>query len=124
MALFNKFLRNNDERQAPDELSGIIENMNHILNTKRDYGSYLKDFGIRDLNEFNDRDGIADIIIQEVIGCVERYEPTVKIINVTKETETDMFKLSFRIECVVKDSEQTLNMVFDTVFNSFFVENT
>jgi type VI secretion system lysozyme-like protein len=106
-----------------DVIRDIVDNMNNILNTRKGYGSYLKDYGIRDLNEFNSRDGMIEIIIDEVVRCIEFYEPRIRIVKVIKETETDMFKLSFKMECVVQNSEKTLNMVFDTVFNSIVVED-
>ncbi len=124
MALFNKFMNNKASNSSVnDNIRDIVDNMNNILNTRKGYGSYLKDYGIRDLNEFNSRDGMIEIIIKEVIRCIEFYEPRIKIVRVIKETETDMFKLSFKMECVVRDSEKTLNMVFDTVFNSIVVED-
>ena len=124
MALFNKFNYNKGTGSQKDTIHDIVENMNNILNTKKHYGSYLKDYGIRDLNEFNDRDGMIEIIMEEVVRCIENYEPRVEIVNVIKEEETDMFKLSFKMECVIKESKKTLNMVFDTVFNNIIVEDT
>ncbi|MBU1341551.1 MAG: type VI secretion system baseplate subunit TssE [Proteobacteria bacterium] len=124
MALFNKFMRNNTSKHSEDSLQDIAENINNILNTKKDYGSPLRDFGIRDLNEFNDRNGMIDSIIQEVTRCVELYEPRVKIVEVIKDNKTDMFKLSFKIKLLVRNSEKTLKMVFDTTFSRFLVENT
>ncbi len=128
MALFSKFMRNRNSGNSGGGLSNdvirdIVDNMNNILNTRKGYGSYLKDYGIRDLNEFNSRDGMIEIIIDEVVRCIEFYEPRIRIVKVIKETETDMFKLSFKMECVVQNSEKTLNMVFDTVFNSIVVED-
>ncbi len=123
MALFDKFNYNKGAGGQADSIRDIVENMNNILNTKKNYGSYLKDYGIRDLNEFNDRDGMIEIIMNEVVRCIERYEPRVEIVNVIKEEETDMFKLSFKMECVIKESKKTLNMVFDTVFNNIIVED-
>ncbi|MCP3940797.1 MAG: type VI secretion system baseplate subunit TssE [Desulfobacteraceae bacterium] len=123
MAFFNRFMDDDYKRQTTDIVQDVVENMNNILNTKKDYGSLLRNFGIRDLNEFNDRDGMIDIIIKEVIRCIECYEPRVKIINVLKEAETDMFKLPFQIECVVQSNKQRMSMEFDTVYNNFFVEN-
>lgn len=123
MGLFNKFIKNDTKKQTSETIQDVVESINHILNTKKEYGSPLRDFGIRDLNEFNNRDGMVDIIIQEVIHCIECYEPRVQIINVEKMAETDMFKLPFRMDCVFRDSKQSLSMVFDTVFNNFFVEN-
>ncbi len=123
MALFDKFNYNKGAGGQADSIRDIVENMNNILNTKKNYGSYLKDYGIRDLNEFNDRDGMIEIIMNEVVRCIEHYEPRVEIVNVIKEEETDMFKLSFKMECVIKESKKTLNMVFDTVFNNIIVED-
>lgn len=123
MALFDKFNYNKGAGGQADSIRDIVGNMNNILNTKKKYGSYLKDYGIRDLNEFNDRDGMIEIIMNEVVRCIEHYEPRVEIVNVIKEEETDMFKLSFKMECVIKESKKTLNMVFDTVFNNIIVED-
>ncbi len=123
MALFDKFNYNKGAGGQAGSIRDIVENMNNILNTKKNYGSYLKDYGIRDLNEFNDRDGMIEIIMNEVVRCIEHYEPRVEIVNVIKEEETDMFKLSFKMECVIKESKKTLNMIFDTVFNNIIVED-
>jgi len=122
MALFNKFKYDKGTDGRSDSIHDIVENMNNILNTKKDYGTYLKEYGIRDLNEFNSRDGMIEIIMEEVVRCIENYEPRVDIINVIKEEETDMFKLSFKMECVIRNSKKTLNMVFDTVFNNIIIE--
>ena len=123
MALFNKFKYDKGTGGRSDSIHDIVENMNNILNTKKDYGTYLKEYGVRDLNEFNSRDGMIEIIMEEVVRCIEDYEPRVEIIDVIKEEEIDMFKLSFKMECVIKDSKKTLNMVFDTVFNNIVIED-
>ena len=47
-------------------LASIVENLNNVLNTKKDFGSVLTDMGIRDLNEFRSRDDIATVVVEEV----------------------------------------------------------
>ncbi len=123
MALFNKFIHKDDKTRTYDSIQDIVENINNILNSKKDYGSYLMDYGIRDLNEFNNRSGMIKIIIEEVFRCIEKYEPRVRILNVANEKETNIFELSFRIDCVINDSNETLTMVFDTVFNNILIAN-
>ena len=121
MALFRKFMVRKDPNW--DMVRDIIDNLNYILNTKKDYGSVLKDFGIRDLNEFNDKNGMMDIIVEEVIRCISQYEPRVEVINVEKEEGAGLFQLSFSIQCMIQETRQTMNMVFDTVGNQFMVKN-
>lgn len=121
MALFRKFLIRDDGVQ--DNIRDIVENLNHILNTKRGYGSVLDDYGIRDLNEFNDKNGMAEIIVDEVIRCITKYEPRVEVVQVEKEAGGGLFQISFTIQCMIQETRQTMNMVFDTVGNQFMVEN-
>lgn len=121
MALFRKFLIRDDGDR--DNIRDIVENLNHILNTKRGYGSVLEDYGIRDLNEFSDKNGMAKIIVDEVIRCITQYEPRVEVIQVDKQAGGGLFQLSFTIQCVIQETRQTMNMVFDTVGSQFMVEN-
>ena len=121
MALFRKFLIRDDGVQ--DNIRDIVENLNNILNTKRGYGSVLDDYGIRDINEFNDKNGMAEIIVDEVIRCITKYEPRVEVVQVEKEAGGGLFQISFTIQCMIQETRQTMNMVFDTVGNQFMVEN-
>jgi len=122
MALFSKFSsapRGDDERAY---LSSIVENLNNVLNTKRDYGSPLPDFGVRDLSEHNNRDDIALAVIQEVRECIERYEPRVSLEKIAFVNDDNPMWLSFTIECSVRHNARTLRMTFDTVFGKMAVK--
>jgi len=66
MAFFRKFDRTPGMKSIDPYLASIVENLNNILNTKKDYGSFLTDLGIRDLNEYRSRDDIAIILMEEV----------------------------------------------------------
>jgi len=59
MAFFRKFDRTPGMKSIDPYLASIVENLNNILNTKKDYGSFLTDLGIRDLNEYRSRDDIS-----------------------------------------------------------------
>ncbi len=120
MALFKKFMIKEDPTW--DGSRDIVDNLNNILNTKKGYGSILDDYGIRDLNEFRDKEGITDVIVEEVIRCVAKYEPRVKIIQVDKEKGSGLFQLSFNIQCMIRETRQSMNMVFDTVGSQFTIK--
>ena len=124
MVFFTKFLPDSHTKPTEPYLRSIVENLNNILNTKRDYGSFLQNFGIRDLNEYSSREDISLAVIEEVKENIKLYEPRVKLVNRTMEQNSDPFIISFRIDCVVRNLSQTIQLVFDTFFNKFHVKDT
>ena len=123
MAFFTKFASKPDAVRNDSDLVSIVSNLNNILNTKRDYGSFLHDFGIRDLNEYTSQNDIAIAVINEVKENIERYEPRVEVTNITRVEDKNPFHLAFNIECVFRENSQALHMVFDSVFNNIQIEN-
>lgn len=123
MPFFDKFTSKSTPLQENSELISIIDNLNNILNTKRGYGSFLADFGIRDLNEYTSQDDIAIAVINEVKENIEKYEQRVEIVNITRSEDSNPFHIAFNIECVVRKNARSLHMVFDSVFKSVQIEN-
>jgi type VI secretion system lysozyme-like protein len=121
MAFFNKFDRTPGMKSIDPYLASIVENLNNILNTKKDYGSFLTDLGIRDLNEYRSRDDILNILMEEVKKNIEEYEPRVEIVDITPQKTEKSFVLSFKIECIVRNNSESLRMVFDTLFSKFLI---
>jgi type VI secretion system lysozyme-like protein len=121
MAFFNKFDRTPGMKSIDPYLASIVENLNNILNTKKDYGSFLTDLGIRDLNEYRSRDDILNILMEEVKKNIEQYEPRVEIVDITPQKTEKSFVLSFKIECIVRNNSESLRMVFDTLFSKFLI---
>jgi len=120
---FQKFNYRHKTRSLDPVLESIIDNLNNILNTRMGYGSPLADFGIRDMNEYTSKGHIASAVMDELRRNIELYEPGVELIDVAIEDDTNPFKLSFKIECRIKESARSMKMVFDTVMNSIHVDN-
>jgi type VI secretion system protein len=118
MALFNKFMTRRSRLEPDRELRDIVDNLNSILNTRKGYGSILKDLGIRDLNEFCSRQHIAEAIMEEVRRNIATYEPRVQLTSIVQVEDENPLHLSFRIECTLRESSQALHMVFDSLINS------
>ncbi|MEN6465515.1 MAG: type VI secretion system baseplate subunit TssE [Syntrophaceae bacterium] len=110
-------------RGRSDDLGRIVENLNRILNTKRGYGSFVKDFGISDLNEYTSRDVLVKVIMQEVKDNIECYEPRLQIEEITVEDNNDPFRISFSIRCYLKETRQALVMEFNSIYSNFKVRN-
>lgn len=118
MAFFRKFVRHSELQSEDPEMTGIVANLNNILNTRKGYGSMLRDFGIRDMNEFISREHIALAVIDEVRANIEKYEPRVELVEITRVVDDNPLRLSFQIECRLRDTSQSLHMVFDTACSS------
>jgi type VI secretion system lysozyme-like protein len=104
-------------------INNIIDNLNCVLNTKKGYGSFLADFGIRDMNEYSSRDQLAAVIMGEVKNNIERYESRLQLTNISLEENNDPFRISFKIECVVKETQRALFMEFNSVHNDFHIRH-
>jgi predicted component of type VI protein secretion system len=121
MSFFNKFIPTEKRKISSENHEDIIQNLNFILNTKKYYGSVLDNYGIRDLNEFYDREGIIKVVVEEVLENIKEFEPRIEIVNITNKDSKNIFQLAFIIECRVLNTKKSLNMVFDTVFNNFII---
>ena len=120
MALFrNETARSAANGDSQSLIKSIVDNLNHVLNTKKGYGSFLADFGIRDMNEYSSRDQLAVAIMQEVQYNIEQYEPRLQIISIAIEDNKDPFRISFKIECRLKETQKALLMEFNSVYNDF-----
>lgn len=123
MAFLNKFYNHSESGEAASEAEDIVNNLNNILNTKRGFGSFLPEFGIRDLNEFGSKGHIAATIIDEVVENITNYEHRVEVVAMNTINDPNPFRIAFSIECVIKNNRQTLRMVFDSIQNSFSIDN-
>ena len=123
MTFFDKFDHKSRARAVDRYLANIVDNLNNLLNTKKEFGSILGDMGIRDLNEFRSREDILSAVMEEVRQNIEQYEPRVELVDIVAQPTDSMFVLSFKIDCIVRKNAQSLRMVFDTFFSKFHVED-
>jgi type VI secretion system lysozyme-like protein len=123
MSLFNKYADSPTAGSKDRYLKDIIENLNYVLNTKRGFGSFLPDFGIRDMSECSSRDHLAAVIMEEVKYNIEQYEPRLQLVKIGTEKTNDPFRISFKIECTMKDTQKALFMEFNSVYNDFRLKN-
>lgn len=123
MGLFDKFVPASRRTAGlQTEVQDIVDNLNNVLNTRKGYGSILGDLGIRDLNEYCSRDHIAGAIIDEVRANIERFEPRVRLVGITPIEDGNPLRISFRIDCKLRDTAQSLRMVFDTLDSKFALD--
>jgi type VI secretion system protein len=128
MPLFEKFekLEKGEKRPGRGESSlveSVLDNLENVLNSKRDYSSPLPQFGVRALTEYVSRNDIALEVIREVREIIELYEPRIKLESIAvDDRERNPFRLSFTINCSLREGAQVLHLSVDTVFGTFDVE--
>jgi predicted component of type VI protein secretion system len=117
--LLKKFYR--DKRKAT-ELTSVIANLNHMLNTKKGFGSWLPKYGIGDYNEFRAREKIVATLIQEIQENVSTYEPRVKINNIAEVPSDSPFRLRFQMKAVFLEDTKPIFIIVDSLRSSVTIE--
>jgi predicted component of type VI protein secretion system len=110
------------KRDAGD-LVAIIDNLNHVLNTRKSFGSWLKPFGIGDWNEYKSRGKIVDTIIEEIKENIRLYEPRVVLEDIAEVPSDSAFRMRFQVKCIINDGEKPIYIVLDSLYNRVYVED-
>jgi len=114
MALLRKLA--GESGHAKDyEVKSIIENLNNILGTTRDYGFFLHNFGISDYRYLSTREDIARAIIVDVAENIALFEPRVLVNEIVFVQDNKLLRLSFLIDAVLRENGQPLKLFLEPV---------
>ena len=97
------------------EIKSIIDNINHILGTTRDYGFFLHNFGISDYRYLSTREDIARAIIVDVAENIALFEPRVLVNEIVFVQDNKLLRLSFLIDAVLRNNGQPLKLFLEPV---------
>ena len=104
--------------QAPvDEdpiVASVVTNLQHILNTKRFYGSVLPSFGIDDLSHCTSRDILVQRLIDLVSESIEQFETRVELLEIGPKAEVTPMRVSLLLVCRIKGSKREFDLSFNT----------
>lgn len=102
-------------------LEQIVENLNNVLNSKAGYSYFNSGFGVSDYSHYNSRDHIAQAVIAEVHDNINEFEPRLQCTSVDYEKDADASRLSFIINCIIKNDARSLKLVLDPKDKRYFV---
>ena len=108
MSFFRKFAPS--DMAVPRETQDVMDNLSHILSTKKDYGAMVNDFGIVDLRQYSYVNDIIHKAIAEIRYSVEQYEPRVEIIAIYPLDKVRPIQI--QMDCKIKQHEQRLQIRF------------
>jgi type VI secretion system protein len=118
MALLHKLA---NDKVEDDEIISIIDNLNNILNTKRGYGFFLQDFGLSDHHHLSSCEDITEMITREISENIARFEPRIELVKIDTIKDDRLFRISFRIDCVVHDNGCSLKLFLDPIRDCYQV---
>jgi type VI secretion system lysozyme-like protein len=121
MALLRKLV---DYKTKPnvDEVNSIIDNLHIILNTKRGYGFFLQNFGLSDYHHLNSREDIAKMMVREISENIALFEPRLTLVKVKAIKDSKVARLSFHIDCQIRESAYSLKLFLDPTRKQYQVE--
>ena len=118
------FLRKFQRRpSAEGPLQAIIDNLNNVLNTKKGFGSFVREMGIGDWNAYKARDKIVETIIEEIKENVKRFEPRVDMSEIEEVDSGSPFRVRFQVKCMFADKQRPIYIVLDSSENRISVED-
>ena len=117
--LLDRFRRSLDQG---DEIRSIVDNLNRILNTKKGFGHWLEGYGIGDYNVHRGRTAIVKTLVAEIKENIERFEPRVRLHEVTEVDASSPFRLKFQVSGEFVGHEKPFFIVVDSIRHEVTVE--
>ncbi len=104
------------------EIKSIIDNLNNVLGTKRDYGFFLQNFGLSDYRYLGNSDYIKKALVTEITENIELFEPRIVLNKIVPIKDDNLFHLAFSIDCVVLNKTHTIKLFLNPVLDRYQVE--
>lgn len=109
MGLLDKFRTHSHKKNIKEE---IIEHINDLLNTKKTFGTYQKDFGLDNYVYISSNKQINKQIVQDIKECLKKFEKRIKIEDVISVPNHNPFFLSFFIQCKIEQASHVFVVSF------------
>jgi type VI secretion system lysozyme-like protein len=124
MGIFEKFSARDRRSEHGVAIESVLRNLEHVLNSKRGWGSFLPDYGVSALTEHASRTIIAESVMAELRECITKYEPRLRFdsIELDDREANNPFWISFTLRCSLVTATQTVKVSINTVFGGVQIE--
>jgi predicted component of type VI protein secretion system len=109
-----------DGRPVADEVQDVVEHLGHLLNVKRDYGSFVDGMGL----SISDTMWSARPMVSlagHIREQIERFEPRLRDVRIEPDAIDDHMCPSFRIYGTIGTASVRLSLSLHTVYCSVHV---
>jgi len=118
VGFFNRF------RELPrgnSELDSIQENLEHLLNSREDYSSVIRDFGIGQYYAQPDTIHAVRTLMKEILDDIARFEPRLKVLSLETAGRDSSMMLHLDLTGIVANTRYLFKLRFDQIYNNFLV---
>ena len=116
MNLLSHF-RPTEKRGTPTE--DIFEAICDLLNTKKTFGSYQRDFGLDTYVYLGSNKEITKQIIHDIKACIEKFERRITILDLQSTSSDNPFFLNFALHCKIEGKDHAFHLSFHHQKNFF-----
>jgi predicted component of type VI protein secretion system len=109
-----------DGRPVADEVQEIVQHLQHLLNMKRDYASFLPDLGLSISDAMWSARPMVSLALH-IRNQIERFEPRLHDVRIEPEAIDDHTCPSFRIYGKIGTASVRLLLSLHTVYCSVHV---
>lgn len=95
MGLLNKFRK---QRVVSLE-EEVADHLGALLNTKRGFGTWQKDFGVDNYANYHSKDEAVRAIQADIALNIEKFEKRIQLLEIFEIQDGDLFHYRFVIKC-------------------------
>ncbi len=121
LSFLDKFLTG----RVPGErhgLASVMRNVQAMLSTKKDYGYFLRDFGLGGYSEKTSKAGLAAELAKEMTNELRQHEPRLQDVEVKLRGRDNALWLHFELSARLNGSPCHMHILFDTTTGQVRVE--
>jgi type VI secretion system protein len=111
--------------RAPGErhgLAAVMRNVQAMLSTKRDYGYFMRDFGLGAYAEKTSKAGLAAELAKEMEEELRQHEPRLQEVKVKLRGRDNALWLHFELSARLNGEPCHMRILFDTTTGQVRVE--
>lgn len=91
----------------------VLQDLANVLNSKLDYASFMPGFGVKDVSEYNNKDDLIKLIIEEIERNVNAWLPSIEVVSIMSIPEGDLSRIHAKIDYRLRDTGNILHIYTD-----------
>jgi type VI secretion system protein len=103
-------------------LASVMRNVQAMLSTKKDYGYFLRDFGLGGYTEKRSKAGMAGELAKEMEAELRQHEPRLEDVEVELRGRDNALWLHYELSARLNGDPCRMRILFDTTTGQVRVE--
>jgi len=91
----------------------VLQDLENVLNSKLDFASFMPGFGVKDVSEFNNKDDLINVIVEEIKRNVNAWLPQIEVVSIVSIPEGNLSRIHAKIDYKLRDTGNVLHIYTD-----------